>query len=93
MKIRQITPECPEGGSLVEIVEPDGSRRLSTARPLREGEDLRGSHLVEIDNRTADGEGYRVARTVYDGRTGPAQVATPSYREGWDRVFSKEEIN
>lgn len=91
MKIRQITPECPEHGAIAEVVEPDGSRRLTSARPVKDGEDLRGLHLVEIDREAGeDSDGYFRASTVYDGRSGPAQVASPKYRDGWDRIFDRE---
>ena len=41
-----------------------------------------------------DDEGWRDVTTIYKSeRSGPAQVATPEYREGYDRIFgSKQKV-
>jgi hypothetical protein len=38
-----------------------------------------------------DDDGWRDVTTIYgEQRTGPAQVASPQYREGYDRIFGKK---
>lgn len=60
--------------------------RLGQIRTLQDGESLRpGEDLVELKSMGDGIYGYQVLH-----RSGPSKVASPSYREGWDRVFGKE---
>lgn len=43
-----------------------------------------GAELLVPEGRACP-HGWRKVRTVY--RSGPAQVATPAYRAGYDRIF------
>jgi len=37
-----------------------------------------------------DDEGWRDVTSIYKHKSdGPAQVATPKYREGWSRIYAK----
>jgi hypothetical protein len=50
-----------------------------------------GAELIQVG--AEDGEGWRDVTTVYKSeRSGPAQVATPAYREGYDRIFGKQKM-
>lgn len=71
----------------MSVLGTDGS--VEAVRPVREGEDVRGNKLMRL-HRTEDG---LELETLYDGRasSGPAQVATPAYRDGWDRVFKQKD--
>lgn len=48
-----------------------------------------GQELIHVGKPGRDG--WRKVTTLY--RSGPAQVATPSYRENYDRVFGSREVN
>jgi len=62
--------------------------------PVVEGQPLSGSaELVEIRPIEETNELYE-CRSIYNPKTdGPAQVATPAYRSGWDRTFDKSKAN
>jgi len=45
-----------------------------------------GGELMFVDAECNNG--WHAANTVY--KSGPAQVATPEYREGYDRIFGKK---
>lgn len=89
-------PELPgTGGARVSVRHTDDHQvEVAMARIAKEGEDLTGSrvffghpvgnvvHIVdELDLR-----GGQPATTL---NTGPAQVATDEYRNGWDRIFGE----
>lgn len=46
-----------------------------------------GAELIDVEER----DGRYMAKTIYkvplSGGDGPAQVATPAYRDGYDRIF------
>ena len=53
-----------------------------------------GVELAQLGASSCDcGDGHwRSLRSIYkDERSGPAQVATPEYREGYDRIFGKKQ--
>lgn len=80
-----IGPEV-KGGQIVHRQREDGSCQAGVLMPLSEGRPmLPGAELVDINKR---GDRYTM-RTVWRNG-GPAQVASPAYREGWDRIFGKE---
>jgi hypothetical protein len=53
-----------------------------------------GAEVVDVDAKS-DGP-WRKAKTLYRvplaAGDGPAQVATPAYRSGYDRIFGKKEV-
>lgn len=64
-------------------------------RTLRDGEHI-GGHEVVVLNPAGDGT-YDVTSMGQAGEmaaegSGPAQVATDEYRDGWDRIFGKGPI-
>lgn len=73
----------------------DGQQWLGsgTLTPLSELEEGR-STFGEVVTLESHGDGtYNVVASCTSpfGKTkGPAQIATKEYREGWDRIFSKE---
>ena len=77
-----------EDGTTVGFSENGNCGEL---RPLQEGKPINGA-VVKV-SKDADVDGWREWETVYDpdgvgpGRSGPAQVATDSYRTGYDRIF------
>lgn len=68
----------------------DGNLERAHFRVAEEGEAIPpGSELVLLrPEQGADG-GYDVAACY---KSGPAQVATPKYREGYDRIFGKQKV-
>lgn len=64
-------------------------------RPLREGRPLTtGGEVVRLERRAESPALFDVhvdytvpARASADALSGPAQVATPAYRESWERTF------
>jgi hypothetical protein len=70
---------CDHLGALV--VEDDGSESLNVAVRMKEGQSVPpGSRLAMRDE-------HGDLRVMYDGRSGPTQVATKGYRDGWSRTF------
>lgn len=66
------------------VVNDDGSTDCGDVVPLKEGQPiLPGGYLVMPDDR---GD----LRVVDLGRSGPAQVATKQYRDGWARTFDSD---
>lgn len=61
-----------------EAEEPILLRRLEDGAPVPPN-----SEVALINKECRDG--WHTVKTLY--RTGPAQVATPEYRDGWDRIF------
>lgn len=81
------------------LLNPDGvaMRRTSegvgfgTFREVKEGQPLReGAELIRVGDE--DEDGWRDVTSIYGGRSGPAQVATPRYRENYDRIFGKQKV-
>ncbi len=61
-------------------------------RPLRDGTPIHeGTEIATMGNAREDANGatWRPLTSIY--RHGPAQVATPSYRDGYDRIFGKKQ--
>lgn len=91
-KVKLLGPACPKHG---EVVDHEGEKAI--LRPIQEGEDIRMLDAVRIEKRNEDGT-LDLVPLLDDGpgvQSGPAQVATKSYRDGWDRVFQqkKNELN
>ena len=87
-------------GSKVVRARP-GRIEAGEVRPMVEGKPLvPGGEVVHLERR-ADAKGLFDVRVDYKvpdkteepasasspSRTGPAQVATPAYRDSWDRTF------
>ena len=72
-------------GAVRADLERDGKVQSCVVRQAEDGDPVPpGVDLVHV-KETGSGEWYD-AETVYRG-SGPPQVATPAYREGYDRIF------
>jgi hypothetical protein len=78
-------------GHKVVVREHDGQLSVGALCPhVEEGKPLlHGREYVHLEPR-ADG-GYDV-ESLYGG-DGPAQVATESYRSGWDAIWGKKPVS
>lgn len=69
-----------------EEIETGVVRTMKDGQPITEG-----AELVQVKtNKGCDMNcgGWHEAKSVY--KNGPAQVATPKYRDGYDRIFGKK---
>jgi len=67
--------------------DADGNEREVLARQPGDGAPmLPGTEVVTVSPTCRDG--WHDVETLY--RHGPPQVATPKYREGYDRIFGKK---
>lgn len=67
--------------------DADGNEHEVMVRPGGDGAPmLPSSEIAHISPE--DSDGWHEVQTLY--RNGPAQVATPKYREGYDRIFGKK---
>ena len=86
-----IKPICDHGdGSFTVERHRNGETELGVLQTGVEGRPIPpGVELLDISRR-GDTDTYD-ARVMYKmaGGNGPAQVATPKYKAGWDAVFSK----
>jgi hypothetical protein len=81
-------PEISPGVHVALRRTPDGEIRQVVCSELRDGVSL--SPSSEIANVSEGNEdGWYKLTNVY--KAGPAQVATPAYREGYDRIFGKKQ--
>jgi hypothetical protein len=71
---------------------PDGEIRQITCSPTQDGAPVRpGAELANVSAESRDG--WRKLTSLYKAAgDGPAQVATPAYREGYDRIFGKQKV-
>jgi hypothetical protein len=99
--------ECPgKGKDLVRLGDPVGERvcpfirhkadcsiQTGFLRKARDGEPL-SAGAVQLGNPQGDGV-YEVldevAPVVALDHSGPAQVASDAYRDGWDGIFGKRQ--
>lgn len=79
------------------LVERRGERpSLGTLAPMREGQPLsEGAELVKIT--PGEDDEWHDVETIYRHEpraelSGPPQVATEAYREGYDRIFGKQKV-
>lgn len=79
----------PDG---VAVRHTDGGTGFGTFREVKEGQPLReGAELIRVGDE--DEDGWRDVTSIYkSGRSGPAQVATPRYRENYDKIFGKQKV-
>lgn len=77
----------PDGRVLVSRHRPDHSEQMATIQPARDGVPMvEGQEYITASKvPRADGS-YEVTGSYT--HKGPAQVATPNYRDGWDRTFN-----
>jgi len=81
---REIAP-----GKRVAVLERDGTERFVVASQPGDGTPLvEGSEV--IDAGAPDADGWQPVSVLY--RHGPAQVATRSYCEGYERIFGKGKV-
>lgn len=71
------------GNHLYRRTHKDGKTSYGVLSHYKEGKDLQGKSLVGLEH--IEENRYRVTREVPIDR--PAMVSSPSYREGWDRIF------
>jgi hypothetical protein len=67
------------------VLEAGRIRRLEDGRPV-------DGPVIYLKPREGSGSAYDVVDSYDPGggeRSGPAMVATPAYRSGWDQVFGK----
>jgi len=65
----------------------EGEYEVGTFHEIQEGTPMSpGEELVNVGKEDADG--WRNVEVIY--RNGPAQVSTPAYRKGYDRIFGKK---
>jgi hypothetical protein len=82
-------PEIAPGVCAALRRSPDGEVRRVVCTPMREGASLApGSEVAHVGEATGDGAWRKLTRLY---KVGPAQVATPEYREGSDRIFGKKQ--
>lgn len=84
--IQPIGP-LPDGRTLVTRHRPDHTTSLSAIRAAVDGAPLLPGEEFVTTRARADGS-HEITGSYASPRSGPAQVATASYRSGWDRTFS-----
>jgi hypothetical protein len=72
-----------DGPFPIRVVEDDGSQTPATGQFIRDGQFLYPDEELAVADETG-----RLRRVEGLPRNGPAQVATPAYRSGWERTFS-----
>jgi hypothetical protein len=84
----QFGPEIAPGVHSALRRGPDGEIRQVACGPAKDGTPLRpSSEIVHVSE--ASEEGWHKVTSLY--KSGPAQVATPAYREGHDRIFGRKQ--
>lgn len=82
-----IGPEIAPGTRVAVRRDEEGERTV-VVRSLKDGEPLTPGAEVATASRECR-NGWRDLTVHY--RNGPAQVATPEYRQGYDRIFGKKQ--
>jgi hypothetical protein len=71
----------------------DGALSIGTFAEVKDGQPIpEGVEIIHVG--ASDDDGWRDVTTIYERgeqRTGPAQVATIAYHEGYDRIFGKKQ--
>ena len=82
-----LTPLCPlpGGGAVVSRHRPDHSETVTTIVPIKDGTPIPPGAEFVTTHRRSDGS-MEITSSYRHG--GPAQVATKSYRDGWERTFT-----
>ena len=87
----RLGPEI-EPGRGAAMRRSDKGFSFGTFAAVKDGQPIpEGAELICVG--TEDDDGWRDVTSVYGGaeRSGPAQVATPEYRMGYDRIFGKKQ--
>jgi len=63
-------------------------REAKEGQPMQPGLEL--AHVGDASCECGDGH-WRELTSIYKSE-GPAQVATPAYREGYDRIWGKQKV-
>ncbi len=87
----RIGPKLEDGRRLATRIHADGSTSNGIIAPAEDGKPIHGE-LLRVNDECH--EGWHDVDTVYDASptlNGPAQVATPRYREGYDRIFGTKQ--
>jgi hypothetical protein len=102
-----VTPKKPEPpdeiaigpevspGAYAALRRRNGEVQRVLVRLAQDGKPIQpGSELVIVGDSSCEcGDGHwRKLESVYGERSGPAQVATPAYRNGYDRIFGKQKV-
>ena len=77
-------PSLSDGGRPFVRHLPDCTTQIGLARRAKEGEPIYDGALL-VEPRQNEPGVFNVLGT--HKTPGPARVATPEYREGWDRIF------
>lgn len=81
-------------GVHVAIRRQDGEEKRVLVHAAEDGETIRpGSELAIVGDPTDEQDGvcWQPLESIYKNTSGPAQVATPAYRDGYDRIFGKKQ--
>ena len=81
-------PEISPGVYAALRRTPDGEVRQVTCAAMQSGVPLRPSSELAHAGESSE-DGWRPLTSIY--KAGPAQVATPEYRAGYDRIFGKKQ--
>ena len=84
----KLGPEIAPGVCVALRRSPSGEIREVACRLARDGTSSLGGELVYVSETSQDG--WHKLTSVY--KSGPAQVATPEYRSGYDRIFGKQKV-
>lgn len=81
----KLGPEIAPG--VRQIVRRRGNEfEVGVMTPVKEGVPIpEGTDLIRVGEEC--GDGWQKAEVLFSNRSGPAQVVTPAYREGYDRIF------
>jgi hypothetical protein len=89
MKAHFLGHNPADGANVFEDCE---TGELVGAHPMKSGKPILPGQQLATITRHADGEHYSVDEIdtgAGTGRSGPPQVATESYRSGWEATFGK----
>ncbi len=90
--VAHVGPVMPDGTAPYLRHKPDGTDEVGVFLPLKDGQALPpGREVLCIE--PLEGDLHKVT-SLYGAKelSGPAQVATPAYRSGYDRIFGKAEV-
>lgn len=85
-------PEISPGVRSALRRSPDGSIKEVVCQPLRDGAPLYPSSEIGNISQESEGGWHKLTNVCKAAGDGPAQVATPKYRAGYDRIFGKQKV-
>lgn len=71
---------------------PDHRLEVARCRPVRSGENLNGSRVIMGQVVSPNVLDVETELDLRGGASGPPQVATDAYRDGWDRIFGSATV-